>query len=276
MPSSRRNEYQDVCWLASGQHGHVFKCIHLPSGRILARKSLSLSTSPDARSQLVREMSVLVRAKCPQVLGFEAILMDDDDGEGCGESVSLMVEYCANGSLADWLQKRGPLNEQQLALIARETVKALWFMQTNYKLHHRDLKPSNLLITKTGAVKVGDFGECGRTSGHTHFGTLGYKAPECLDTDQDTVDPEKADVWSLGVTLVEAATASFPYESLAAVELWEAVRYDESPTLPADRFSASARHFVDECLRKGVDKRANLSYLLSHPFLLKAADSMLC
>lgn len=276
MPS-RRDEYQDVCWLASGQHGHVFKCIHLPTGRLYARKSLSLTACPDARSQLVREMSVLMRQRCPQVLSFENIFMDSDNGnDGDSDEISIIVEYCANGSLHDWIKQNGPVNERQLAYIARETIYALQFMHQKYKLHHRDLKPSNILITKSGHIRVADFGESGRLSGMAEFGTLGYKAPESLDDAdwQTDVDVEKADVWSLGITLVEAATARFPYSGLAEIELWETVKYEESPSLPSG-FSTSARHFVDECLRKAPDKRAGLQFLQSHPFLKKASSSML-
>lgn len=265
MPTRRpADEYQDVTWVGSGQHGDVYKCIHLPSGRVLARKYINMHAAPDASSQLIRELSVLSRSEeCPQVLHLEAAWVEFD-------RVSLIVEYCKHGSLKDWTNKNGSLKEGQLAFVAREIVKALIFMREKFKMHHRDLKPANILVHASGCIKVADFGEAGAMR-HVGFGTLGFKSPESLDEgdESEAVNQEKADIWSLGLLLVEAATGFFPYESLSVIELWEAVKFEESPSLPAKGFSASARHFIDECLRKCPEKRAGLDYLLSHPFLTK-------
>jgi mitogen-activated protein kinase kinase 4/5 len=288
---SSRSEYQDICWLASGQHGHVYKCIHLPTGRLYARKAIT-PISPDARSQLVRELAVLMRAECPNLLQLERVCEDHEDhsyGGGDERGMSLILEYCPHGSLADYLATHWPVDEPTLAFIAKETLNALLFIQSRFGLHHRDLKPANLLIDRQGRIKLADFGECGGSlSGGAlaEFGTVGYKAPECLQAacaglyegDQHgKVDQEKADVWSLGIVLTEAAAGSFPFHHLSLIELYETVvvSVGEGVLRLPTTFSNSARHFVEECcLRREPTGRAGLQCLLEHPFLDKAAGKV--
>lgn len=74
---------------------------------------------------------------------------------------------------------------------------------------HRDLKPQNLLITRTGTIKVADFG-LGRAFGvpvrvYTHeVVTLWYRAPEVLLGSPRYSCP--IDVWSMGCIFAEMAT----------------------------------------------------------------------
>ena len=71
---------------------------------------------------------------------------------------------------------------------------------------HRDLKPQNLLIDRTGALKLADFG-LARAFGvpvraYTHeVVTLWYRAPEILLGSRDYSTP--VDIWSAGCIFAE-------------------------------------------------------------------------
>jgi mitogen-activated protein kinase kinase len=135
-------------------------------------------------------------------------------------------------------------------------------------------------------------------------GTTGYMAPERIRGDPYTV---KADVWSLGVTIVELVSGYFPYsldstrrsliaprplearndaygdgdgdgngngedgtieEDSTLVELWETINMESSPRLDPRFYSSDLVSFVDACFEQNPSRRSSLKDLLAHPFLL--------
>jgi serine/threonine protein kinase len=86
-------------------------------------------------------------------------------------------------------------------------------------LVHRDIKPANILLSKTGAVKLADFGIAlpGNTSIHTvgpnTMGTYSYLSPEQLDGKQ--LD-QRCDMYALGTVIYETITGfkAFPSHNL--------------------------------------------------------------
>lgn len=69
----------------------------------------------------------------------------------------ICMEYCGGGSLQDIYQVTGPLNEQQIAYMCKETLKGLEYLHSKNKMH-RDIKGANILLTECGDVKLADFG----------------------------------------------------------------------------------------------------------------------
>lgn len=69
----------------------------------------------------------------------------------------ICMEYCGGGSLQDIYQVTGPLNEQQIAYMCKETLKGLEYLHSKNKMH-RDIKGANILLTESGDVKLADFG----------------------------------------------------------------------------------------------------------------------
>lgn len=91
----------------------------------------------------------------------------------------------------------------------------------------------------------------------------------------ERIDPKKpeydirADVWSLGITLVELATAIFPYRGCKTdFEVLTKVLESEPPALPIDQgFSIDFQDFVCKCLTKNYHRRPKYPELLAQPFL---------
>ena len=84
----------------------------------------------------------------------------------------------------------------------------------------------------------------------------------------------RADVWSLGITLVELATGQFPYKDCKTeFEVLTKVIEEDPPCLPPNQgFSTEFRSFVRDCLLKNHKDRPKYKKLLEHPFIVKYRD----
>ena len=102
-------------------------------------------------------------------------------------------------------------------------------------------------------------------------GCAAYMAPERINPPNPN-KPDydiRADVWSLGITLVELATGHFPYKDCKTeFEVLTKVIQDDPPCLPPD-FSPEFRQFVHDCLLKNHKDRPKYKKLLQHPFIVK-------
>ena len=107
-------------------------------------------------------------------------------------------------------------------------------------------------------------------------GCAAYMAPERINPPNPN-KPDydiRADVWSLGITLVELATGSFPYKDCKTeFEVLTKVIQDDPPCLPPNQgFSQEFRAFVHDCLLKNHKDRPKYKKLLEHPFIVKYRD----
>lgn len=115
-------------------------------------------------------------------------------------------------------------SEIELREVLYQTSQALAYMHKQ-KIAHRDIKPGN--IFRTGEVyKIGDFGDFyeikhGSTT-KSAAGTTGYMSPQLREacvSGECEYSPVKADVFSLGATLLEMATLVSPQDTIASHDL---------------------------------------------------------
>ncbi|KAK6011539.1 hypothetical protein OSTOST_23369, partial [Ostertagia ostertagi] len=88
---------------------------------------------------------------------------------------------------------------------------------------YRDLKPENLLLSKTGHVKIADFGLAKLLRGKTYTicGTAEYIAPEVIMKKGYGI---AVDWWSLGVLIFELLHGQPPFYGDSTDEVFEAIR----------------------------------------------------
>ncbi|KAF9413815.1 hypothetical protein HW555_008083 [Spodoptera exigua] len=272
---SHVDDLQQLGELGSGTCGHVVKMLHKPSNTVIAVKQMRRSGNSEETKRILMDLDVVVRSHdCPYIVRCLGCFVTDAD-------VWICMELMA--SCFDKLLKRlgAPIPEAILGKVTVATVNALSYLKDTHGVIHRDVKPSNILLDERGNVKLCDFGISGRlvdSKAKTRSaGCAAYMAPERIDP-PDPTRPDydiRADVWSLGISLVELATGVFPYRDCQNdFEVLTRVIADDPPQLPdTDDFTPEFKLFVSQCLTKNYRQRPKYAKLLEHPFVVKSARS---
>lgn len=211
IPAGLPARYEVSRFLGKGAVGRVYLCRDTELDVDVAVKILlpEVAANGNAVRKIRKEARAAARLrKCPGILSLYGF-------EHSGDSWYLVMEFAPGGTLQDRMQKRGRLSEGECRRIGAEVAGALAFAHA-HEVIHRDIKPANILFSGDGRGMVGDFGlarvfDDGGTGPRTVTlaGTPVYMAPEIML--KEKVDG-RADLFSLGCTLFEAATGerAFP------------------------------------------------------------------
>ena len=180
-------------------------------GNRVALKRLTLTGSANeilrARQRLLREAEVLRRLHHPNVVRLIDVLDE-------GDEIVLVMPYLPGGSLAERVVQHGPAPADEVERQARRLFGALASAH-QAGIVHRDIKPANILFDERGEPCLADFGVAhswdqthGLTVAGMVVGTPGFMSPE--QARGDAITPA-SDVFSLGATLLYAATGEGPF-----------------------------------------------------------------
>ncbi|KAJ1658331.1 Protein kinase of the Mitotic Exit Network [Dispira simplex] len=186
------------------------------------------------------------------------------------DSLYQILEYCENGSLRSIYKKFGRFPEKLVGVYLQQILAGLRYLH-HQGIIHRDIKGANILSTKTGQVKLADFGVSTRDTdgGPTPSGGSPYwMAPEVVELNDVTT---AADIWSLGCTVIELLQAEPPYGRLSSMAALFRMVQDSHPPFPAG-ISAKVQHFLKHCFNKKPHQRATASQLLQHSWLNSIQD----
>ncbi|XP_055906555.1 dual specificity mitogen-activated protein kinase kinase hemipterous isoform X2 [Eupeodes corollae] len=252
--------------LGNGTSGHVVKMQHIPSGTVIAVKQMRRTGNTEENKRILMDLDVVLKSHdCQYIVQCLGCFVRDPDVWICMELMAMCFDKLLK------LSKK-PVPEKILGKVTVATVKALSYLKEKHGVIHRDVKPSNILIDERGNIKLCDFGISGRlvdSKANTRSaGCAAYMAPERIDPKKPKYDI-RADVWSLGITLVELATARSPYEGCNTdFEVLTKVLDSEPPSLPRDKgFSPEFHDFVTKCLTKNHQERPKYPELLEQPFI---------
>lgn len=271
----RLSDFDKAGDLGAGACGVVTKVRLRGSGAVFALKT---AYYPDPNAE--GEAEVLRRADgSPHVVRCHAVFRGDAD------EPAMLLELMDAGSLDRVLCRRGGrgLREPALAEVAARCLAALADLHSR-GVAHLDLKPDNLLANARGDVKIGDFsvsriflggaGERLRVS--IAVGSTAYMSPERFapNARAGPLGACAADVWGLGVTILELFLGQSPILPAEERPTWEmlmqAICYGEPPSVPESAAASGAlREFVTACLQKDPRRRATVSQLLAHPFVAR-------
>ncbi|XP_062209406.1 mitogen-activated protein kinase kinase 9-like [Phragmites australis] len=261
----RLSDFDRLAVLGRGNGGTVYKVAHRRTSALYALKVLHCG-DPGAAS----EVDTLRRTDSPHVVRCHGVI------PAASGDVALLLELVDGGSLDAVVGRQGAFPEAAIAEVAAQALSGLAHLHA-IRVVHRDVKPANLLVSAAGDVKIADFGIAkvlSRAGDHcdAYEGTAAYMSPERFDTERHRdADPCAADVWGLGVTILELLMGRFPLLPAGQKPSWAvlmcAICFGELPVVPEGPASPELQGFVAACLQKDYTKRASVAQLLAHPFI---------
>ncbi|KAK6533119.1 hypothetical protein TWF281_007274 [Arthrobotrys megalospora] len=246
------DEYEKTDLVGKGSFGSVFKAVHKPTRQIVAVKILSLDVAEQELVDVQQEIQLLSQLKAAEgvnVTKYYGAFMK-------GDELWIIMDYCSGGSVRT-LMKPGRINEKYLTIIIRETVSALAFIH-KFGVIHRDVKAANILVGNDGRVQLCDFGVSALVQNpnvkrSTFVGTPWWMAPEVILENQSY--NYKADIWSLGITILEIANGHPPYHDQEPMRALLMIPRQPPSRLEGGDWSQALRDFVSYCLCELPEER---------------------
>jgi serine/threonine protein kinase len=222
MALGKLGKYERVDVLGHGASGIVYLAWDTLLKKQIALKEIDLQAAD--LNRFLEEARVMDRLSHPNIVRVNGV--DKIDGH-----VVIDMEYVKGRNLQQILRQEGPLPVDRALDIAIEVLDALDYAH-RMRTVHRDIKPANILVSKSGEVKLVDFGLAEILATNSYAGgagTYAYMAPE--DFAEDHHSDHQSDIWAMGVTLYEMVTGARPFNVTRAKDpfSWRKTLLNEDP-----------------------------------------------
>ena len=227
QPGDTVGPYRVTGFIGEGASGVVYQVVNSVSGRLEAMKILVESFNRDLEQaqRFLREIQLQAKLNHPNIAQVRTAFCE-------GTTIVLVMELVDGESLSEVL-RRGPLSAAGAIRVAEQILNAL-IMAHHHGVVHRDVKPANILVDRSGAVKLTDFGlakqcgEPGQTGQGMAVGTVFYMAPEQVRGLAAT--DWRADLYAVGIVLYEMLTGRKPFNGSDQFDIMRAhIEYTPPP-----------------------------------------------
>ena len=236
-----QDRYKILKTLGEGGMSKVYLAENIKLGTLWAIKEISKKN--EMKIDFLAEPNILKKLEHPALPRIFDIIENE-------ECIYVVVDYIEGISLDIKLVEAGSLPESVVLDWAKQLCEVLNYLH-GYKpnpIIYRDMKPSNIILTKSGSLKLIDFGiareyKSDSSNDTVYIGTRGYAAPEQYGSGQTSV---ATDIYSLGVTLYQLLTGKSPNDP--PYELKPIRTYSPS-------FSPDIEKIVGKCTRQNPSER---------------------
>lgn len=278
------NQYLLTSKLGTGSSSKVYLSIDEDNGKYYAAKAvhvLERRHNGQGASSLEREIRIMRQMNHPNIVKLYDVLYASRY-----DIAYLFMEWADCGTLQDAINKPHRFDEISLASIFKQIIYGLSYLHSK-GIVHKDIKPSNILLFSYGAAKLSDFG-IGHSfqSAEAVVGSPAYQAPELFDGSKDDdnisnfeeedveeIDPTKGDIWSLGISLFEAAYGYLPFIGENMYEIVHQIYTTELSIPQNNEYSPLLADLITKLLTVDQAKRPTLDEVLNHDFFKQAVDA---
>jgi len=255
----RKHNYSEVRKIGEGSFGKAI-LVQDVEGKQLVCKMVDVSQASARETQdAVKEGKLLAALKHPYIVRYRENFIDS--GWFC-----ILMDFCEGGDLTKQIEqakrKRQPLSEEQILRWFTQAMLALKYIHDKHVLH-RDLKPGNFFLSKTGNLKMGDFGiakvlSCTLACARTQIGTPYYLSPEVC---QEKPYTWPSDIWAMGCILYEMCALKVPFDAPNISGLVQKICRGPTPTVTG--YSEFTRDLCKEMLSRTSTARPSAEDILA-------------
>lgn len=183
-----------------------------------------------------------------------------------------VMEYASEGNLEAFFNDES--NRKFVWHFLGQAAEGLKALHSGERpVEHGALKTNNMLLARDDSgelvVKISDFGmsvirvESVSVSKHAQSDKSLWRAPERFKNSTETTDFRKADIYCLGLCVIDAATGEPPFAGLDAEEIVGSKIDDLRVPTPENGFSADEWEFVDKMCDPNPALRPNLDEIIA-------------
>ncbi len=255
LPVEHIGNCRVVSEIASGGMAVVYKAVQESLNRTVAVKALKTSVATDQQFAIRFEREALSLAQLQHENIIHVYDFHRDRGALC-----IVMEYVEGIDLYDLLEKNNRLPVDVAAIVAMQVARALDYAHYAGVIH-RDIKPANIMISRSGGVKLMDFGiardqsfTTDLTQTGTGLGTPSYMSPEQVLGDKLDF---RSDQFSLGIVLYQMATGRKPFVEDAERSAMHKIRLDKpiAPRKVCPEIPRELERLILRCLEKSPHDR---------------------
>ena len=220
IPQFKIEDYHIVKQLGEGSYGVIYRVVDNNKNPYAMKKLIAHDLKEvESFHKEFEFVSTCKHKNIMKIYGAQISVLDFSTF-----ALYVLMEIAAwdwDSDIKKHLQNRNYYKEEELIIILKQLVSALYFMQAKKKVAHRDIKPQNVLVFNDNGVKhfkVADFGEAKEVKISKQLNTLRgtelYMSPALYDALKENVedvkhDAFKSDVFSLGFCFIYASSLNF-------------------------------------------------------------------
>jgi serine/threonine protein kinase len=267
--------------IGKGSFGRVYKATDHKTKAMVAVKMIDIEESDtlnpklaDTYSEFLKEINALKMLGDSNAKNINNVL----DVLPVGQTMWMVTEYCAGGSVATLMKPTAPggLQEKWIIPILREVGEAIFWVHKQ-GIIHRDIKCANVLVTEAGGVQLCDFGVAGIIETKfdkrsTFIGTPHWMAPELFDPSASY--GTEVDIWAFGSMVFEIASG-LPPNVMAGIDISQLGNYlkTHTPRLEGDQYSPQLKNLVAFCLAEDPSNRPSIEEVQRHPYIFGTGNA---